>query len=230
MRSKKCYLCSYTFEKFGKLWKCHNCGLGESTYKFNKSIYNKKYLKNYEKRAETLIGMRLNLLRLGMIAPYIPDTRRCSLLDYGCGAGTFLDYAYEFFQTSHGVDINPNIKKPSIFKTIPKNIKYDIVTMFDVIEHFENPIEVLKQIAKSMPKGGHIIIATPNFSQCIVNNSLGNWRHYKPKEHLFYYTNISLDILLKTCGFKRVEYGYRESLIRKGYDGLNILDMVAKKC
>lgn len=224
--NKKCYLCKEKeSEKFGQLWKCHNCELGQSIYKFNKKIYNKKYLSNYVDRGATRIGDKLNLLRLGLIAPYLSEKRDSNLLDYGCGPGTFISFAFPHLKICDGVDINPNIERQNVYSKIPKDVKYDIVTMFDVIEHFGNPIRTLKTIAKSIKIGGHIIITTPNFQMF----DDAKWRHYKPKEHLFYYEMSSLTMLLETCGFERVEMGYRESLIRKGYYGYNILHMVGRK-
>lgn len=228
--AKKCYLCKDSnLYKIGQLWECWGCGLGRSTHKFNKKIYNKKYLDNYIDRGVTRIGDKLNLLRLGLIAPYLSEKRDSDLLDYGCGPGTFMGFAFPHLERCDGVDINPNIERQNIYSKIPKGVRYDIVTMFDVIEHFESPIATLKKIAMSIKRGGHILITTPDFNECMVKGNKIEWRHYKPKEHLFYYTTISLKMLLVRCGFECVEEGYRESLIRKGYLGRNILHMVGKK-
>ena len=45
---------------------------------------------------------------------------------------------------------------------LPKNLKFDIVTAFDVIEHVESPVNFLNMIKKYLKKNGIVLIYTPN--------------------------------------------------------------------
>ena len=66
-----------------------------------------------------------------------------SILDYGCGAGVFLDFLREEgFENLFGYDaFIPKYADASVL-----NRQFDIVTSYDVIEHVENPVDYLQTL------------------------------------------------------------------------------------
>mgnify|MGYP001216931556 CR=1 FL=1 len=87
---------------------------------------------------------------------------------------------------------------------LPKNLKFDIVTAFDVIEHVESPVNFLNMIKKYLKKNGIVLIYTPN------KNSLGfNYLKFYnnllcPPTHLFYFAENSFRYLCKKTNFKLI--------------------------
>jgi 2-polyprenyl-3-methyl-5-hydroxy-6-metoxy-1,4-benzoquinol methylase len=99
-----------------------------------------------------------------------------TILDYGCGDGTFLLFVDKLYKRKVGIEINPqdiqNLKNrfhgldSFQFKHLNEklNEKFDIVTCFEVLEHCsdENIEKIFVDILKSYcSKDGHIIISVP---------------------------------------------------------------------
>ena len=102
----------------------------------------------------------------------------CSLLDVGCGCG---DIALELAHLGHkvsGIDLEPvRIHKANAlaqkygkgqlflrkrFQDFKNSDKFDAVILGEVLEHFENPVEILEQVGELLTRDGRIIITAPN--------------------------------------------------------------------
>jgi len=139
-----------------------------------------------------------------------------TLLDYGCGPGAFHKGATNGFKTI-GYDINPFCgfdKKPH-HKT-----KVDILTMWDVIEHLENPRSPIDRY-----KPEYLFICTPNVDS--VKDSIINWKHYRPGEHLHYFDLKSLILLLGD--YEIVEHNFEEGELRDPSCPKAIITVVGKR-
>jgi 2-polyprenyl-3-methyl-5-hydroxy-6-metoxy-1,4-benzoquinol methylase len=93
-------------------------------------------------------------------------------------------------------------------KTIPfANYEFDVVTMFNVLEHIHDLGSFLrKQIIRVLKPGGMIIFQTPNkyldiFYESIKFKSFAKWKSI----HCSLQTPSSLKTLLDECGFIRVQ-------------------------
>ena len=69
--------------------------------------------------------------------------------------------------------------------------------MFDVIEHFADPLKSLRQLTQLLNPNGMIVIQTPNLDLCKDKN----WIGFKVPEHTFLFTHQGLISLLKSLGF-----------------------------
>lgn len=159
------------------------------------------HLKSYEKNRKYRIK-RFGRERVNLISRF---KKKGNLLDIGCGNGWFLEAAKSKFKVS-GVEENLQlckfvkdklkIKVYNSLKKLKKN-SFDVVTLFDVIEHVKNPILFLKEINRFLKKNGIILIFTPN------SESLGF--HYLkeknnliiPPYHLTYFNLKSFNYLPK---------------------------------
>src|SRR4030042_3840859 len=96
------------------------------------------------------------------------------ILDVGCGIGLFLKLARENEWEAYGVDIsNEDVKYARekfrlnvhlgglIEANYPEEF-FDVVTMWDVIEHMADPLSHFKEIKKILKKGGYLFILTGN--------------------------------------------------------------------
>ena len=138
------------------------------------------------------------------------------LLDVGCGAGMFLNQAKakgwsvtgvepsrkpSFFAKSRGFSIYNSIIEKAKIK--PKS--FDAITLFQLVEHLENPINVLKKLRSLLKKDGLLMLTTPNRNS-LMGHLLGKkWFGYYNYEHLFMFDKDSLKFALEKAGFKVIK-------------------------
>ena len=140
------------------------------------------------------------------------------VLDFGCGWGGFLKFI-DKAKLLTGVElrdeciffIRKNIKK-ILIKNNLNNIKdkYDVITMFHVLEHVPYQVKILKELKSKLSKNGKIIIEVPNAQDFLLwFDDLKDFKKFTFwSEHLVLHTENSLRKILKTSGFKRIKIEY----------------------
>lgn len=150
---------------------------------------------------------------LGSDADYVLLENDFALLDFGCGNGAFMDFARRFgVRRVDGVDRNDKLNRWVMAATgcrVEKeisnlNCKYSVVTMHDVIEHLVDPPKVLKEMRDVMRDDGVLIVDTPDAGAWKAMGYDGRWHHLKPKEHLWFFDQMSLTNLLDGAGFNTI--------------------------
>jgi 2-polyprenyl-3-methyl-5-hydroxy-6-metoxy-1,4-benzoquinol methylase len=174
------------------------------------------------------IAERLNKLRVYRpIAEFLRD-RHCGvpdktrnrgarprLLDVGCGLGYFLDVAQDVGFEVSGVEFNPEavqlIHEKYAFEvhrgsietaSLPPN-HYDVITMFDVIEHLHDPFTAVRKMYELVRPGGGVAISTMD-SESFTSRLLGKWLEdfRRTREHLFFFSRETLTKILEDQGFQ----------------------------
>lgn len=112
---------------------------------------------------------------LELLTTHAPDVTDWSLLDYGCGRGETLRLATEMKMHAEGLDVDPKCVeiagthgKASLLTLDPAGPKlpsksYDVVTCFHVLEHVDNPKQVLSALARTARR--YVIVAVPNLQK-----------------------------------------------------------------
>jgi 2-polyprenyl-3-methyl-5-hydroxy-6-metoxy-1,4-benzoquinol methylase len=234
-----CPICSHTpttAPNDREYIRCLHCGVVRTRYSYDASQYREAYAHNYMKYAKTPVNLPLNLFRLGLISRWL--TEGSKILDVGCCVGEFLRFAEKHY-TCEGFEPNP-IAAREARKRISSHIstslngscnKIHCVTMFDVLEHIEEPYVLLNHIKDILVPRGIVAITTPNVA-CIPqwgDELLRRWKHWKPLEHLFLYEERALETMLSKTGFEILHFGSEESDIRPGNPNEDILTCVARK-
>ncbi|HEX5170239.1 MAG TPA: class I SAM-dependent methyltransferase [Cyclobacteriaceae bacterium] len=122
------------------------------------------------------------------------------LLDYGCGTGDFLRLAEKKKWKAYGVE--PSSTPIHNSATIVKNLSdlnidgFDIITLWHVLEHIQNPNEVLQQLRDKINKNGTIFIAVPNFKSLDATYYKEAWAGYDVPRHLWHFSRRSMTRLL----------------------------------
>ena len=138
-----------------------------------------------------------------------------TLLDIGCANGIFLKYLQNFNIDGLGIDISRDMvedAKKHGLNCISGNYeklegKFDIVTIWDVIEHVTDPNGLLEKVYSLLKKDGLLLIQTPCTG--IISDEFGkDWRNYIVPQHIFLFSKDSLLELLEKKGF-RVEKWFR---------------------
>jgi len=135
-----------------------------------------------------------------------------SLLDIGCADGKFIfDISY-FNKNSKFLGIDPFINQSytDANVTLTSNTlllnedKFDYITLNHVIEHLDNPEEILKSYIPYLKKDGLIIIRTPITSNPIYSIFRKSWVGFYSPYHRTIFNTKSLSYLIKKIGFQEV--------------------------
>ena len=140
------------------------------------------------------------------------------VLDFGCGWGGFLKNAKNCKSLS-GIElrrecinyIKDNLKKIKISSNINNfKKKFDIITMFHVLEHIPKQVETLKLLKAKLKKGGKIIIEVPHAEDfLILQDELKEFKNFTFwSEHLILHTYRTLKVILTKAGFKNINIQY----------------------
>lgn len=125
-----------------------------------------------------------------------------SVLDFGCGFGGFLERISEVAIDCCGVELGRNERDymdsqgiQSVATIDELEQQYDVITLFHVFEHLDDPIYWLKKIRNCVKKTGRVFIEVPNASDALL--SIYNSREFEDftywSAHLYLYTSKSLE-------------------------------------
>lgn len=126
-----------------------------------------------------------------------------SVLDIGAGTGDFLFTAKKMGWQIEGVEINEKARNLAANKNINlypeiSNIpskKYDVVTLWHVLEHLPNLKEVTQQIEALVKPKGFLVIAVPNYKSYDAQYYKGYWAAFDTPRHLWHFSRKSLPLL-----------------------------------
>ena len=180
-------------------------------------IYNDEYAQRYKHLAATPLGRAIYTCRWALILKYI---QKGNLLDYGCGPGAFNAHGSESFKRFN-YDVNPTVGfLERVWET--HVIKFDVLTMWDSIEHVPNFYNEIKSINAEW-----LFITTPNIDS--VTGPFEFWKHRRKKEHIYYFEKDGLEVILEDLGYQVVECNYDEGKLRDPNNPSAILTIVARK-
>jgi SAM-dependent methyltransferase len=149
-------------------------------------------------------------LRLARCAPYLSEAK--SILDVGCGAGLFLDQVRRRFPNSAQAGIEPDPKMArccreklaldvyeGFFQDYPSNRRFDVITLFHVIEHLFDFTSLFKFIREHLTPGGVVIAEAPNVD--------GEWKtiYMIQLSHLHIFSPRTISELFLRNGFEVVQ-------------------------
>jgi len=228
----RCAVCGVThtrvlYKKFGyQIGRCVRCGLvyvnprppqDAILARYNSEYFWKEYLPAVgiaDGQFDLAQFDARNAPLLGLLGP--AKGRR--LLEIGCGAGFFLKSAERRGWQVAGVEVSDaaaqfarerldlNVRVRSAETLAFPAAAFDVVAMFDTIEHLFDPRVALSEISRVLAPGGLLLVATPNFD-ALSRWLLGpSWAVLSPLEHMYYFQEHTLRRLLETCGFDRIQF------------------------
>jgi hypothetical protein len=172
-------------------------GMGYYPVKDVDEPYDEKYFANYQKLADTPIGIALNKARVDLVRKHFDGT----VLDVGIGAGTFIE--------SHGNAIGTDVNSVGIqwLKNIDSlwdGCDVEGATFWDSLEHLPNPDDILSKITD------YVFVSIPIFDNCY---HLLKSKHFKTSEHRWYFTEEGFINWMYDKGFELVEMNRMEEEI-----------------
>ncbi|RFN60450.1 class I SAM-dependent methyltransferase [Marixanthomonas ophiurae] len=123
-----------------------------------------------------------------------------SVLDIGAGTGEFLKVASEKGWEIYGAEPNEKARLISEKKGIDlieifndySNQKFDVITLWHVLEHLPNLHESIKEIENLLKPGGTLLIAVPNYKSFDAKFYKDFWAAYDVPRHLWHFSKESM--------------------------------------
>ncbi len=143
-----------------------------------------------------------------------------SLLDIGCGTGTFLYICKQNGWKVEGVDPSPSASKKILrnynvhvhqddFNKIKFKKKFDVITLWGVLEHVSNPISTIKYANQILNDGGMIVFEVPSadcfFSEYLKKYNFSPTRYIESGRHNIFFSKEILRKIEKDFNLK-LEY------------------------
>ncbi len=157
--------------------------------------------------------------RLSTLRRFMNASHR-TLFEIGCAYGFFLNAARDCFDEVSGMDVSEDgvrfateelgltVSCGDVATADLSRRRFDVVCLWDTIEHLTSPRRYLEAVAPQMPPGSLIAITTGDIGSLNARIQKGRWRLIHPPTHLHYFTRRSLTRLLDRCGFSVVHVEY----------------------
>lgn len=207
---------------------CRGCGLVYVTPRLQGQalldVYGEGYWKSQNPKQrgyadyarEADLYLRTFEKRMALVGKHLPAKAR--ILDVGCAAGYFLRVAQRHGHDVHGVEMSAAIAGQAVaalgaervhIGTLDEAIaqkghaphSFDLVTLWDVIEHVPEPQGLLRTIHGLVKPGGKLLLETQNVASRWARLLGKSWHHYKHDEHLYHFAPDTIRRLLGDCGF-----------------------------
>lgn len=209
--------------------KCKNCSLVYVNPRLKEGklhgIYNKTYYENpafkdnqlalygYEKYLEDKEDIKATFSR--RLSTINKLSKKGNLLDIGCAYGFFLEMARANGWKVKGLELSieayrfakNKLKLPVLNITLEKakfkSNSFDVVTMFDVIEHLPDPKAAIREIRRILKPNGLVVITTPDIGSFAAKILGKNWEEVKRvREHIYFFSKATLAKLLISLNFE----------------------------
>lgn len=214
---------SYSQDGALEFVRCNTCGL---IWRSAESVHiTKEYGENYFSSKNYLRNRKHKITKSGwfidMALQFFPGAG--SLLEVGCSVGNTLEAAKRRNLDHLGIDVSQyavdhcrscglNAEVRSLESLLEDQLKFDIIYMQHVLEHFPDPFQTVGQCHQLLNPGGILVIIVPNSDYRRAQEQRGQHRFYSMKgvgpEHFVYFNYSSLEILLRKEGFKVVQKNY----------------------
>lgn len=203
---EKCSTCGFIFtqdhpgeENSGKYYESdeyasHNDNKGISGFLYNLS-------------REIMVRKKLRLIRK------ITGLQTGRLLDIGSGSGHFLSVMKNSGWDPTGIEINEKARKRSVEKFGLKVLEpgqlnaleqesFDCITLWHVLEHFQDPFKYASEIKRLLRPGGICIAAMPSSSSCDALYYGPFWAAYDVPRHLWHFNSDTFMKFSAKAGLK----------------------------
>lgn len=228
----KCDICgsSDTSPLYAGITKCRRCGHAfcriESAGDAPDKLYGKGYFSGGEKGeysdylADRDIIQENFKLRLRILEKFLNPSRHKRLLEIGSAYGLFLDIVRSRFDTAQGIDVAEgatsyakeklglDVMNADFCRHDFTGMEFDMVCMWDTIEHLSSPNSCLKKISGLMKSGGLIAITTGDIGSLNARLRGDRWRLLHSPSHMHFFSRATLAKLLHDSGFDIVYDGY----------------------
>lgn len=185
--------------------------------------YNTNYSRDYAKKAEK--KLKRSLRRVNLVKRDFSSEGYW--LDVGCSAGFVVKAASQAGYNAFGIDVEPwginfgktklgldNLSVGLIEEQDYSNKQFDVISLYDVIEHVPDLNILIKELKRILAPDGVIDIITPDLGHFRTTKPLCDWKEIKPSEHLYYFDKKTLNSLFNKHGLSitKTRFAFKPSL------------------
>ena len=158
--------------------------------------------------------------RFTRIPPFQPTNAPRRSLDIGCGSGAYVSFLQELGWDACGIEPNPravqaardrgcrNVSTGTIADLHSDGAGFDLVTLWDVLEHTHFPMRVLQQARDILRADGLLIVKVPNVECLEARIWKNDWMGFDAPIHLYDFTVQTLTAMLNKAGFRVRDLAY----------------------
>ncbi len=205
---------------------CKDCGLGfvdPIPSKNEIKEYYNKYLneKGYKYLSRGLREYKIKNIwqeRYKIISRHIDREKDLYFLEVGVGTGEWFEVLEnKRIKNNFGIEISKDelkilknkygskIKDVELLSYRNKQ-KFDVVCLWDVLEHLPTLTRSLKRIKEMLNKDGVVIFSVPNTDSWSWYLKKEKWKYFSPPEHIFYFNKKSVNKMAKLFDFSLLYY------------------------
>ncbi len=152
-------------------------------------------------------------LRFRELKKFLDPARHQNLLEIGSAYGFFLDVVRDEFASVQGIDITDagvrfareelklDVVQADFLAHDYGARKFDVVCMWDTIEHLREPQTYVEKIAAHTERGALLALTTGDIESLNARLRRDKWRLIHPPTHLHYFSPQSIAQLLDAHGF-----------------------------
>ncbi len=208
---------------------CRDCELTYVTPRLTNAdliehVYNEGYWSSSEAKtrgytdyvSDAELYIRTYRRRLAVVRRHFRAPGR--VLDVGCAAAYFLSVMQEEGWQVTGLEPSEAVRAEAGERIGKDNVlagllgevdlepkSFDLITLWDVLEHIPDPVAALSEARKLLAPGGKLLIETQNVDSRAANWLGPKWQHYKHTEHIYHFNPKTLGEILKRAGFAVLE-------------------------
>lgn len=222
-----CYLCKSPMREFLKkngyeIYRCPSCGLKTTRLntdyeQFVNRFYSQGYFTGAQKYGAYANYRDDKWFIVQNMKKFLKQIKRYKssgkLLDVGCAMGFFVELALGNGYDAYGFDpseyaaayakksVDGRVRHATIQSVHYPEKSFDVITVFDVVEHLGDPQKDLRKLSNYLKDDGILLIATGNAGSLSAKVFRRRWPFYTPPQHLFYFTKKNFETLLRQSGF-----------------------------
>jgi SAM-dependent methyltransferase len=154
--------------------------------------------------------------RMRVIQQTTRDIAPSTLVDIGCGDGSFLLEARQAGWTVLGTEVNDRIPSPGLeiwgsLDDLKARAPFGCVTLWHSLEHLRHPTEALADLAAMLVPGGTFVVAVPD-SRGLQARLFGqHWLHLDVPRHLYHFSLSSLRAAFEQAGLDVTRVWHHEA-------------------
>jgi 2-polyprenyl-3-methyl-5-hydroxy-6-metoxy-1,4-benzoquinol methylase len=173
-------------------------------YKSNQYISHSGTADNFVDKIYLLARKFTLKWKLSLVSKYKMSPGK--ILDYGCGTGEFINVCKASSWIVNGVEPSETAREKSItlnkvkiFESVDEiHDKYDIVTLWHVLEHIPNLEYTLQKLSYALNDDGTLFIAVPNYKSYDAQYYQNFWAAYDVPRHLWHFDkSVMIKLLAK---------------------------------
>lgn len=180
-----------------------------------------QYIKENEKVQYDYLADKPNILKFAKrryetIGKYMDPGK---VLDVGCAMGFYLEHAKSLGWDVYGIEVSEyaatyarellqteHIYHKGIEEAVFEVEQFDLITLWLVFEHMNEPVEVLNKLAAWLKPNGILALKVPHADGITFRSNLKQWLSQHPADHMCDYTVDTLRRLAAKAGFELLEH------------------------